>query len=279
MNSVTTRQQSNQRNAVQRVRIAAPKGSEAVTSANRQQAVDSLVKVLEMRPGPKEWNSAIDSVSSGLWPDFMTMPAPEQELVLAEIVEMMSAAMAIVRAGLSPQEQLLLDQLEASRDENEPAPDMTPKQKEFYFGLLYGWGWDEETKQICALHEPTRSLNAAIQEQKAQWLTIHQAAVNSLQEMAISTPDFCASFPGSRPVIPFEQVPALFRTAIEANAAGNPHPEETAIIEYALALLEQSGNVNIRTREQEEFYASLLMSLDAEGQIRIVYSPSNVTVH
>jgi len=108
----------------------------------------------------------------------------------------------------------------------------------------------------------------------------HQSAVNSLQQMAIATPAFDAAFPGIQPVIPFEQVPALFRTAIrEAKAAGNPHPEETAIIEYALALLEQSGNVNIRTREQEEFYAGLLSSLDAEGQIRITYSPSNVTVH
>ncbi len=111
-------------------------------------------------------------------------------------------------------------------------------------------------------------------------LNHHQAAVNSLQEMAIATPDFYAAFPGIQPVTPFEQVPALFRTAIrEAKAAGNPHPEETAIIEYALALLDQSGNVNIRTREQKEFYASVVPSLDAKGQIRIAYSPSNVTIH
>jgi hypothetical protein len=134
---------------------------------------------------------------------------------------------------------------------------------------------------LTAAEGDTGSLGSgAVETIPATAISSHQAAVNSLQEMAISTPDFCAAFPGVQPVTPFEQVPTLFRTAIwEAKASGNPHPEETAIIEYALALLEQSGNVNIRTREQEEFYAGLLMSLDAEEQIRIAYSPSNVTVH
>jgi hypothetical protein len=38
------------------------------------------------------------------------------------------------------------------------------------------------------------------------------------------------------------------------------------------------GDATIRTPEQEQFYADLLMSSDANGQVRLGYSPSNVTV-
>ena len=39
------------------------------------------------------------------------------------------------------------------------------------------------------------------------------------------------------------------------------------------------GDANIRTPEQEQFYADLVMSLDADEQSRVSYSPSNVTIH
>jgi hypothetical protein len=102
--------------------------------------------------------------------------------------------------------------------------------------------------------------------------------VNSLLELAMA-----AHSPDGPVAVPFEDVPALFRTAIdEAKAAGgrNPRPEETDLIEHALMLIDRNGgDATVRTPEQEQFYADLLMSWDANGQVRITYSPSNVTVH
>lgn len=116
----------------------------------------------------------------------------------------------------------------------------------------------------------------------APTLSNHQAAVNYLVELSMSTPDFCASFPGTRPVLPFDQVPALFRVAIqEAKAAGsrNPYPGETDLVEHALMLIERNGgDANIRTPELDEFLSSLLIS-PVDGHFRVTYSPSDVTVH
>jgi hypothetical protein len=112
----------------------------------------------------------------------------------------------------------------------------------------------------------------------APTLRNHQAAVNSLVELSLTA----AGMRGAVSV-PFDRVPSLFRAAVEeARAAGrrNRHAEETDLIEHALLLIGRNGgDATIRTPEQEQFYADLLMSLDANGQVRLGYSPSNVTVH
>jgi len=118
----------------------------------------------------------------------------------------------------------------------------------------------------------------ALQAEIAALSNPHQAAVDSLLEL-IAAP----LFPGERTVFPLKEVPTLFRAVIQDDrAAGsrNPYPGETDLIEYALMLIDRNGgDATIRTHEQEQFYADLLMSLDAKEQVRIAYSPSNVTVH
>jgi hypothetical protein len=211
MNSATTRQQSNQRNAVQRVRVAAPK---AVTPANRQRAVRSLVRCLETNPRQQEWSETTNSVLLGLWPNFMTS---NDELISAldQWTAIIMKARAIVRAKLGPDQLIVLD---------------------------------------ATNH--------------------HQAAVNSLLELSVEHP------PGAPLAVPFEEVPALFRTAIQEDRTAGTHSEETDLIEHALMLIDRNGgDATIRTPDQEQFYADLLMSWDADGQVRITYSPSNVTVH
>ncbi len=207
MNSSIARQQSKQRSAVQRVRVAAPK---AVTAANRRRAVGSLVRCLETIPSRQEWTEALDSALLGLWPNFRTLPDSELISVLDDWVAIVKDARA---TNLSP-EQLLLN---------------------------------------------------------------HQAAVNSLVELSMA-----GDWPDEPVVVPFDQVPALFRAAVEQDkAAGsrNPYPEETDLIEYALMLIDRNGgDANIRTPEQEEFCSALLLGF-VDGQHRVSYSPSNVTIH
>jgi hypothetical protein len=106
----------------------------------------------------------------------------------------------------------------------------------------------------------------------------HQAAVNSLVELSLTA----AGMKGAVS-LPFDQVPALFRTAIgEAKAARrrNRYAGESDLIEHALLLIERNGgDANIRTLELEQFYSDLVMSFDADGQVRVSYSPSNVAIH
>src|ERR1700730_16041941 len=106
----------------------------------------------------------------------------------------------------------------------------------------------------------------------------HQAAVNSLAELSLTA----AGMPGT-PSIPFDRVPELFRVEIKEGKAAqrrNEYGLETDLIEHALMLIDRNGgDATIRTPEQEQFYADLLMSLDATGPVRITYAPSNVTVH
>jgi hypothetical protein len=195
MNSATTRQQST---AVQRVRVAGPK---ALTAANRERAVGSLVTCLKTNPSRQEWNEALDSALLGLWPKFRTLPDSEMMSALEQWIAIVKEARA---TNLSP-EQLLLN---------------------------------------------------------------HQAAVNSLFELSVAADE---------PDVPFDRVPALFRDEVESAGSRNPYPLETDLIEYALMLIDRNGgDANIRTPEQEEFYADLAF----EGfPVRVRYSPENVTVH
>ena len=208
MNSTTTRQQSKQRNAVQRVRVAAREGRSV-----RTQAINSLVRCLETNPSQKEWTKAIDSVLLGRWPNIMTMASVEQDSALEELCTIVEEARAIVRAKLTP-EQLLPN---------------------------------------------------------------HQTAVNSLLELSMA-----AHWPDAPVAVPFDQVPALFRAAVEQDkAAGsqNPYPAETDLIEHALMLIDRNGGAaTVRTPEQEQFYADLVFRFEDE-QFRVAYSPENVTVH
>jgi hypothetical protein len=109
MNSSIARQQSKQRSAVQRVRVAAREArnnTSARTFPTRRQAISSLVRCLETNPSQKEWTKAIDSVLLGRWPNIMTMSFDEQEPALEEFCSIVEEAQAIVRAKLTP-EQLL----------------------------------------------------------------------------------------------------------------------------------------------------------------------------
>jgi hypothetical protein len=105
----------------------------------------------------------------------------------------------------------------------------------------------------------------------------HQAAVNSLVELSMA-----GAWPDEPVVVPFDQVPALFRAAVEQDKAvgsWNPYSEETDLIDYALTLIDRNGgDANIRTPEQEQFYSALLLGF-VDGQHRVSYSPSNVTIH
>jgi hypothetical protein len=112
--------------------------------------------------------------------------------------------------------------------------------------------------------------NAAIETTPARAISSHQAAVNSLLELSV------APSPDALLAVPFEDVPALFRAAIEE--AGT-RPEETDLIEHALMLIDRNGgDANIRTPGQEQFYADLVFRFEDE-QWRVGYAPSNVTVH
>jgi hypothetical protein len=138
-------------------------------------------------------------------------------------------------------------------------------------------GQDSALEELCTIVEEARAIVRA-KLSPEQLLPNHQAAVNSLLELSMA-----GAWPDEPVVVPFDQVPACFRTAIEQDkAAGswNPYPVETDLIEYALMLIDRNGgDANIRTPEQEEFYADLVMSLDADEQSRVGYSPSNVTIH
>lgn len=101
MNSVTTRQPSKQRNAVQRVRVAAPK---ALTAANRQRAVGSLVRCLKRNPSRQEWKEALNSALLSLWPNFRTLPDSEMMSALDQWVAIVKEARA---TNLSPEQRLL----------------------------------------------------------------------------------------------------------------------------------------------------------------------------
>jgi hypothetical protein len=68
----------------------------------------------------------------------------------------------------------------------------------------------------------------------------------------------------------------------EARAAGrwNRYAAETDLIEHVLMLIDRNGgDPTIRTPKQEQFCADLAISFDADGQVRVSYSPSKVTVH
>jgi hypothetical protein len=111
----------------------------------------------------------------------------------------------------------------------------------------------------------------------APTLRNHQAAVNSLLELSMA-----AQWPDGPVAIPFDQVPALFRSDVEdARGMGrrNRYTDEIDLIEHALLLIDRSGgDANIRTPEQEQFYADLVFRFEAE-QFRVGYSPENVTIH
>jgi hypothetical protein len=106
MNSVTTRQQSNQR----KVRVAAREGrnnTSARAFPTRRQTINSLVRRLETNPSQKEWSEAVDSVLLVRWPNIMTMSSSEQQSALAKFFAIVEEARAIVRAKLSPKQLLL----------------------------------------------------------------------------------------------------------------------------------------------------------------------------
>ena len=119
--------------------------------------------------------------------------------------------------------------------------------------------------------------SGAVETTAAHAISSHQAAVNSLVELSMA-----GAWPDEPVVVPFDQVPALFRAAVEQDkAAGsrNPYPVETDLIEYALMLIDRNGgDATIRTPEQEEFYSALLLGF-VDGQHRVSYSPENVTIH
>jgi hypothetical protein len=128
-----------------------------------------------------------------------------------------------------------------------------------------------------AERDAARLDSGAVETTSAHAISSHQAAVNCLVELSMA-----GAWPDEPVVVPFDQVPACFRTAIEQDkAAGsrNPYPVETDLIEYALMLIDRNGgDANIRTPEQEEFYSALLLGF-VDGQHRVSYSPSNVTIH
>ena len=128
-----------------------------------------------------------------------------------------------------------------------------------------------------AERDAARLGNGAVEATSAHAISSHQAAVNSLVELSMA-----GAWPDEPVVVPFDQVPALFRAAVEQDkAAGsrNPYPEETDLIEYALMLIDRNGgDAYIRTPEQEEFYSALLLGF-VDGQHHVSYSPSNVTIH
>ena len=92
--------------------------------------------------------------------------------------------------------------------------------------------------------------SGAVETTSAHAISSHQAAVYSLFELSVAADE---------PDRPFERVPALFRAAVEAAGSRNPYPLETDLIELALMLIDRTGgDANIRTPEQEEFYAGLV---------------------
>jgi hypothetical protein len=135
---------------------------------------------------------------------------------------------------------------------------------------------DSALEELCTIVEEARAIVRA-KLTPEQLLPNHQAAVNSLLELSMA-----GAWPDEPVVVPFDQVPALFRAAVEQDkSAGsrNPYPEETDLIEIALMLIDRNGgDATIRTPEQEEFYSALLLGF-VDGQHRVRYSPSNVTIH
>jgi hypothetical protein len=124
--------------------------------------------------------------------------------------------------------------------------------------------------RVSKVYGAATASNEAIETTPAYAISNHQAAVNSLLELSVEHP------PDAPVAVPFEEVPALFRAAIEE--AGT-RPEETDLIEHALMLIDRNGgDANIRTPEQEQFYADLVFRFEDE-QWRVSYAPSNVTVH
>jgi hypothetical protein len=124
---------------------------------------------------------------------------------------------------------------------------------------------------------PANRFQGLANQRFAPTQTLHQRAVYALLEISV---DLCMGIPEAERILPLNQAPALFRAAIKEQMAArrNPFPEETAILETALTLLEDSKG-EIRTPEQEEFYAALTFKWLAEHTFRVRYAPENVTVN
>jgi hypothetical protein len=104
---------------------------------------------------------------------------------------------------------------------------------------------------------------------RIQVQTTHQKAIDALLEMSLNLCGLDAPR-----TYPQSQVPALFRAAIKEQKTSrrNPYPQETAILETALAMFEHA------TSEQEEFYSALAFA--REGNVfRVNYEPEHVTVN
>ena len=110
--------------------------------------------------------------------------------------------------------------------------------------------------------------------------TVHQKAVNALLEISVVTPECRAAMLESQFSVPVSQVPALFRAAIKEQKATRRrlYRQETAVLETALALLEDAEGEN-RTPEQEEFYSALAFDSTEKETFRVKYEPEHVTVN
>jgi hypothetical protein len=132
---------------------------------------------------------------------------------------------------------------------------------------------DEEVKQLVTFLAARCLQLAVVTRLKARHGYIstsdkfHQRAVRLLVETALS--GGLSGLNLERTYHPNE-VPSLIRLAIEEQKTRNSCPHETAILESALALLEQARGG--RTQELEDFYSSLAAWIE-DAKMRVKYPP------
>jgi len=92
--------------------------------------------------------------------------------------------------------------------------------------------------------------------------TSHQLAVSALLELGC-----CRAIPEGERAFPLAAIPSIFRAALSGD--NTQYPQERAILEHALTLLEEA-NGDKRAPEMREFFAALLFRME-NGAVRVRY--------
>jgi hypothetical protein len=121
---------------------ASPQAS--VSPADRCVAVSALAECLQSKRSLEEWDAAANVVVSRYLPQLFDNPKDEHALSELSFL-IFSAALAI----------------EGLRGKNEPMPDLTPEQREFYVDLRFRY--DAETGKLWISDGLGRPVNTTIQ--------------------------------------------------------------------------------------------------------------------
>jgi hypothetical protein len=116
----------------------------SVSPADRCVAVSALIECLQAKPSLEGWNETVGEVISRCLPELFDSPQDEHGLSELSFI-IFSAALAV----------------EGLHARNEPMPDLTPEQREFYVDLRFRY--DAETGKLWISDGLGRPVNTTIQ--------------------------------------------------------------------------------------------------------------------